>query len=126
MQFYFSCDILHAKQKFKHLKNLKVADSDSNNENLCVDILIDSDFLWDVFENEIILGEPGTLTAVKTKFGLSGPMSIVQNNEGSTLICQSLKYATEISDCDSILQKNFKNFWKIKRFDSKTDNSTQI
>ena len=51
-------------------------------------------------------------------------MSIVQNNEGSTLICQSLKYATEISDCDSILQKNFKNFWKIKRFDSKTDNST--
>ena len=47
-------DILHAKQKFKQLKILKLADINSNNENLCIDILIGSDFLWDIFESGII------------------------------------------------------------------------
>ena len=47
-------DILHVTQKCKHLKNIKLADSNSNNENLCVDIMISSDFLWDMYQNEII------------------------------------------------------------------------
>ena len=51
-------------------------------------------------------------------------MSKVQNNEDSTLICHSLKCATEISDSDSILQKTIENFWEMKSFDSKADNST--
>ena len=63
---------------------------------------------------------------MKTKFGyaLTGPMSKVQNNKGSALICHSLKCATDISDSDSILQKKFEHFWEIERSDSKTDNST--
>ena len=67
-------------------------------------------FFWDLFESEIIRAEPGTPIAMKTKFGyvLSGPMSKVQNNEGSTLICRSLKFGTEICDSDSILQKKSK------------------
>ena len=52
-------DILHAKQKFNYLKNLKLTDSNSNDENLCVDILIGSDFLWDIFESEILRGRTG-------------------------------------------------------------------
>ena len=47
-------DLLHAKQKFKRLKNLKLADNNSNDENFCVNILIDSNFLWDIFESETI------------------------------------------------------------------------
>ena len=88
--------------------------------------MIGSDFVWDIFESEIIQGEPGTSIAMKTKFGyaLSGPMSKVQNNEGSTLICYLLKCATEICDSESILQKKIENFWKIERFDPKPDNST--
>ena len=37
---------------------------------------------------------------MKTKFGyvLRGPISKVHNNQGSTLICHSLKWAAEISD----------------------------
>ena len=63
---------------------------------------------------------------MKTKFSyvLSGPMSKVQNNEDSTLICHSLKCAAEISDSDSILQKTIENFWEMKSFDSKADNFT--
>ena len=47
-------DILHVTQKCKHLKNLKLADSNSNNENLCVDFMTGSDFLWDMYQSEII------------------------------------------------------------------------
>lgn len=53
-QYQYGQDILHAKQKFKQLKILKLADINSNNENLCIDILIGSDFLWDIFESGII------------------------------------------------------------------------
>ena len=65
--------------------------------------MIGSDFLGDIFESEIIRGEP---------FGyvLSGSMSKVQDNEGSTLICHSLKCAAEISDSESILEKKFEPF----------------
>ena len=91
--------ILHAKQKFKHMKHLKLADSYSNNENLCVDILIGSDFLWNIFESEIIRGDQGTPIAMKTKFVyvLRRPMSKVHNNQSFSLEC-----ATEISDCESM------------------------
>ena len=90
-------------------------------------------FFWDLFESEIIRAEPGTPITMKTKFGyvLSGPMSKVQNNEGSTLICRSLKFGTEICDSDSILQKKSKICGrlnaltlKIERFDSKADSFT--
>ena len=69
---------MHVKQKFKHLKKTLV-DSNLNNESLCVNILIGSDFLWDIFQSAIIRGEPGMPTAMKTKFCyiLSGPMSKV-------------------------------------------------
>ena len=69
---------MHVKQKFKHLKNT-VIDSNLNNENLCVNILIGSNFLWDIFQSAIIRGELGMHTAIKTKFCdvLSGPMSKV-------------------------------------------------
>ena len=58
---------------------------------------------------------------MKTKIGyvLSGPMSKVQNNEGSTLICHSLKCAAKISDSDSILQKTIENFSEMESFDLK-------
>ena len=84
-------DKLHAEQKFTYLKNLKLASNNPNNKNLCVDILIGSDFAWDICESEIIRGEPGMSIAMKTKFGyvLSGPTSKVKNNEGSSLICHS-------------------------------------
>ena len=74
--------------------------------------MIGSDFPWDIFESEIIRGEPGTPIAMKRKFDyvLSGPISKVQNNEWSALICHLLKCATEISDSDSILQKKSKIF----------------
>ena len=38
--------------------------------------------------------------AMKTKFGyvLRGPISKVHNNQGSALICHSLKCATELSN----------------------------
>ena len=102
--------ILCMQKKFKHLKNLKLADSNSNNESSCVDILIGSDFLWDIFESQIIRREPAMPIAMKTKFGyvLSGPMSKVQNNEGSYLICHSLKCPTENSE--NILQKKTRRF----------------
>ena len=107
---------MHAKKKFKHLKNLKLADSNSNNESSCVDILIGSDFLWDIFESQIIRREPAMPTAMKTKFGyvLSGPMSKVQNNEGSYLICHSSKCPTENSE--NILQKKTRRFLGDKTF----------
>ena len=56
-----------------------VVDSNLNNENLCVNIFIGSDFLWDIFQSAIIWGESGMPTAMKTKFCyvLSGPISKV-------------------------------------------------
>jgi len=106
------------------LKDLKLADSNIYNKSLHIDILIGSDFLWSVFEDEIIRGEKGEPIALKTKFGyvLSGPVSNSRNNTNSTLLCHTLKCVTEIDNNDSILHKRFENFWEIERLETKNSN----
>ena len=58
---------------------------------------------------------------MKPEFGyaLSGPMSKVQNNKDSIVICHSLKCATDISDCASIYQKKLKNFRRLNALNLK-------
>ena len=54
-------DICQEKGKFLHLKNLRLANSNIQNECLPVDILLGS-------ESEIICGESRTSVAIKAKF----------------------------------------------------------
>ena len=117
-------DISYAKENFKHLKDLKLADTNIHNENLPIDILIGSNYKWTFFENEIIRGEKDEPVATKTKFGyvLSGPIPGSNSQSNSTLICHSLKCATEIRSNDNILHETFEKFWEIERLEAKTNN----
>mgnify|MGYP001794854622 CR=1 FL=1 len=63
------------QSKFSHLKNIKLADSNPENKDLKVDILIGADFYWDFITNETIRGIEKGPIAIKSKIGyiLSGP-----------------------------------------------------
>lgn len=105
-----SQDTSHAKGQFRHLKNLKLADSNIDNESLPFRILIRSGIVGIFFENEIIRGERGTPITMKTKFRnvLSGPVAKIQNLSNPTLICHSLNRFTEIPNNER-MQKNLVN-----------------
>ena len=64
------------QSKFNHLKNIKLADSNPENKDLKVDILIGADFYWDFITNETIRGNDKGPIAIKSKISyiLSGPL----------------------------------------------------
>ena len=45
-----------AKNSYSHLKHLSLADYDDYRD-LSVDILVGSDYYWDIIENEVVRGE---------------------------------------------------------------------
>ena len=104
------------------MKKLELVDSYLNNKDLCVDILIGSGSLWNIFKSEITQDELGTPITMKTKFGYVWmdqclkfiTMMVLLNSNCHSL----LKCATEISDSDSILhtQKKIEMFSEIERF----------
>ena len=56
---YLSC-----KEKIYTFEKSNISRQYIPHENLPVDILIESDFIWSTSENEIIRGEPGTAIAI--------------------------------------------------------------
>lgn len=90
----------------------KTSDSNIHNKSLPVDILIGSDFMWSIFENEIISGIP---IAIKTNFEyvLSGTVAKVQNLSNSTLTFYSWKCITEIPN-NECKEETFEKFSEME------------
>ena len=77
---------------------------DHNDNRECIDVLIGSDFYWDVVTGERVQGTDGPLT-VSNVFGWlqSGPISVTGNGEGYTttiLIVQGSDAANTEGSCE--------------------------
>ena len=67
--------LLATKENYEHLNGLMLADSGEGNFE--IDVLIGSDFYWDVFTGQVVQSDTGGPTALSSKFGwiLSGSSS---------------------------------------------------
>ena len=102
-----------AKQKYDHLKEIKLADSNPYNSDLEVDILIDGDFYWNFICDSFVRGDSGPI-ALLTKIGyvLSGPTGEVTDSVGSNLInSHVMKIQSSILSENENLQSTMKTFW---------------
>ena len=102
-------------QQFEHLSGLPLADDlESPREN--IDVLIGSDFYWDIVTGDIKMGSSGPI-AISSKLGwlLSGPIessSVVNLVSSHVIITEGVKGA-DIST-DSNLTELLKQFWETE------------
>ena len=101
-----------AAQKYAHLSNLKLADSNAKNEPLNIDILIGSDFYWSIVNGQVIKGVSGPV-AISSKIGyiLNGPVHSERSDEVSVFQTHVMRVQTE--QIPDIKEVN-KNFWNIE------------
>ena len=80
--------IRFAKSRYKHLKNLDLADENPSNLPLNIDILIGSDFYWNFFNSTFVKGDGQGPVAMSSKLGyvLSGPVNALGSENYSTHI----------------------------------------
>ena len=101
--------------KYPHLQDLELADRSEIGQD-AIDILIGSDYYWDIVTGESIRGENGP-TAVNSKFGwlLSGPTnsSPCETNVVSNLIISGEDFLNETNETDEI-KNMLKTFWETE------------
>ena len=102
------------KRKYAHLKNINLADSNTDNKNLNIDILIGADFYWDILLDGFVCGNSGPV-AINTKVGcdLTGPLtnSCNENKNNCVMLTHVMKVQAEIiSENDSIVN-DFSKVW---------------
>ena len=101
-----------AKVQFENL-NLNFADSGLDNE---IDLLVGSDYYWELVTGKIHQGNEVGLVAMETKVGwvLSGPTKVdTTKNYSATNLTHALKVGTEPTES---LQKLVENFWDLESF----------
>ena len=110
--------------KYPHLTDLDLADSPAN-EHDSIDILIGSDYYWDIVTGESIRGEFGP-TAINSKFGwlLSGPTGEqhvhANSNVVSNLVISGEPVLNEVNQVDEITNL-LKQFWETESIGIKGD-----
>ena len=110
--------------KYPHLTDLDLADSPAN-EHDSIDILIGSDYYWDIVTGESIRGEFGP-TAINSKFGwlLSGPTGEqhvhANSNVVSNLVISGEPVLNEANQVDEITNL-LKQFWETESIGIKGD-----
>ena len=88
--------IKFAKNSYPHLKHLNLAVY-NNDRDLSVDILIGSNYYWDIIEIKIVRGESGPV-AIKCKVGyiLSGSFCSSAIPNSTAFVCHTLKSSSKI------------------------------
>ena len=85
---------------------------------MSVDILIGSDYYWDIIENEAVRGESGPV-AIKSKVGYILSYSFCNSAipNSTAFMCYTLKCSSEI--VTDTLDKTLKHFWTLKKLELK-------
>ena len=88
--------------KYPHLQDLDLADASSSEQSSDVDMLIGSDYYWDVITGDLKRSGNGPV-AVSSKFGwlLSGPVKYKRSEDGYTvtnLVIEGLRKVELISE----------------------------
>ena len=109
--------IMYAKENYRHLADLDLADSACEDDRLSVDILVGSDNYWKLVTGEIINGDSGP-TAIKTRLGwvLAGPVEgIASHNSTNLVVTHTMAVDTHVSqDSNQQLDKRLKMFWDLE------------
>ena len=111
------CFISFAKCSYDHLRSLPLADSNTGNHSLEVDILTGSDYYWHIVNNQIISGKSGPV-ALSTKLGyiLSGPVYGNKIDESATNLMQThiLRFNSEVISETLQTKETLKSFWEAE------------
>ena len=108
-----------AQQSYEHLSGLKLADSGNDGEEFDLDILIGSDYYWQLVTGHVIHGNDGP-TAMHTQLGwiLSGPVKGAPPNSHSNVNIASthvLRCSTQpIPSPEVTIEANLKRFWELE------------
>ena len=107
---------------YEHLCNLDLADPVEGSDQMAIDMLIGSDYYWDLTTGETIRGEGGPV-AIHTKLGcvLSGP---VDSQEETT---ESACLITTHSDClpeSEKLDAQLRSFWELETLGIQSSDSS--
>ena len=112
-----------AQEKYKHLQNLVLADSNPENLAMNVDVLIGAQDYWNFIEHKTVRGQNGPV-AVASKLGfiLSGPVENIDakvyssNNVVST---HFMKVEAEILEAKHVTSSEVKSFFSPPVVDAK-------
>eukprot|EP00731_Ephydatia_muelleri_P025526 Em0017g609a len=104
------------REAYPHLEGLEFADDPGNVQQLHVDILIGSDYYWDLITGRLQRGLDGPV-AIQTKLGwvLSGPISTPDQAESSHSIMTHVIHV-DCQSLDSTLNDTMKSFWELESF----------
>ena len=106
---------------YPHLHGLDLADSSEFQDS--IDVLIGSDFYWDLVTTEIVRGDFGP-TAINSKFGwlLSGPTTLVTNS-GTTVTNLIISGTSDglFDRTQDSLADALKDFWETESIGIKGD-----
>ena len=105
-------------QEFPHLDGLELADDYEHSRNEEIDILIGSDYYWEIVTGEMKKGESGPI-AVSSKLGwlLSGPLhdSAIHTEVQSNLIISGKSESNYVTpDEEENLVNTLKGFWETE------------
>ncbi|XP_065678959.1 uncharacterized protein LOC136093693 [Hydra vulgaris] len=109
-----------AKKKYRHLNNLRLADSNLQNGNLGIDVLIGADYYWLFIENSIIRGNYFDPIAIKSKLGylLSGPINVnnMFNNKNYNCCVNTahVMFVESSSSPKSLIKESMTSVWGVR------------
>ena len=101
-----------ARKEYPHLKGIWFSDVCKEKEELEIDILIGSDYLWSFQTGSTRRGKAGDPVAVETELGwvLSGPLRMQEAGSASVL---QVNFAGQTSDIES-LERNVQKLWSFE------------
>ena len=102
--------------KYDHLSQLELADHSDGTTLMEVDVLIGSDYYWEVVTGKVCRGTGGPV-AIHTVLGwvLSGPAPLVGRKEQSVnLMTTHTRRVDSQTSTEDTLEESLHSFWKLK------------
>ena len=102
---------------YKHLSDLDLADSKEGSDRMAIDMLIGSDYYWELATGKTIRGEGGPV-AIHTKLGwvLSGPVESQEDaSEAVSLVTTHSLRVDCVPDTEK-LDLQLRSFWELESF----------
>lgn len=111
--------LVDSREMYPHLSGLELADEPEDGQELHVDILVGSDWYWDLVTGRVQRGSDGPV-AIDTKLGwvLSGPISFSCHTDAlpnCNLMTHALLGNSQHSE-EQTLDETMKSFWELESF----------
>ena len=109
-------------ERYYHLSQLNLADPPNSETHLEVDVLIGSDYYWELATGEVLRGERGGPVAINTKLGwvLSEPAPDIESHQASVSLVAAHPITTHTLRVDSQhcstekLDDQLRAFWELE------------